>query len=213
MPSQCLAGGAAASGCLMASKLLCPAGRPPAAAQAEAERRDTKRCSPIQFLRSGGRFWPFRTGFRPDYCRGSAKIVPPAGRRPAGGTIFALPRQKAGRKPVRKGQNRPPPILKIDRRDPLGHGGSQDGPPGTQGIPGGRSWGPGGSQEGPLGPQGGSQECPPGAQGGPRRALLGCGSVPPTELDDPHPPSIAAGVRASHSGHQFFKVGGCQRGV
>jgi len=36
-------------------------------------------------IQPGGRgpFWPFRTGFRPELCRGSAKIVPPAG-----GTIF-----------------------------------------------------------------------------------------------------------------------------
>jgi len=64
------------------------------------------------FSSSGGRFLCFRTGFRSDFCRGSAKIAPPAGLRPAGGAIFALPRQKSGRKPVRKLLKDPGVLLK-----------------------------------------------------------------------------------------------------
>ena len=68
------------------------------------------------FLSSGGLFFCFRTGFRPGFCRGSAQIAPPAGFRPAGGAIFALPRQKSGRKPVRKHKNRPPELKNKLRR-------------------------------------------------------------------------------------------------
>ena len=63
----------------------------------------------------------FRTGFRPDCCRGGATIVPPAGR-PAGGAIFALPRQKPGRSPARQRKNQPPEP-KNSSRDTSGKGG------------------------------------------------------------------------------------------
>ena len=62
----------------------------------------------------------FRTGFRPDFCRGGAKIAPPAGRRPARDAMFALPRQKSVRKPVRKHKKTGPRSLKISSGGPLG---------------------------------------------------------------------------------------------
>ena len=62
------------------------------------------------FLSSGGRFFCFRTGFRPDFCREGPKLAPPAGLRPAGGAIFAPPLQKSGQNPVRKRKNRPPEL-------------------------------------------------------------------------------------------------------
>ncbi len=43
-----------------------------------------------------------RAGFRLDSNRGSIKIGPPAGRRPAGEPISKLARLESGRKPARK---------------------------------------------------------------------------------------------------------------
>jgi len=63
------------------------------------------------------RFW---AGFRRDLCQGSAQIAPPAGRRPAGDAIFALPRQSSGRNPALKRKNRPPEPKSSSRVQKIG---------------------------------------------------------------------------------------------
>ncbi len=49
-----------------------------------------------------GRKSGFRSGFRPDFDRGSFKIGSPTSPRPAGGPILRLPRLESGRNPVWK---------------------------------------------------------------------------------------------------------------